>query len=485
MKFTDLREFLDKIDEVGELKRVDGADPKTEIGPITEIAAWTPQHPAILFDDIKGFRKGFRILSWPFNSTRRAQLIYGFPDGFGRKEFILWWKKRIEAYTPIPPKEVDGGPVMENVQTGADVNLLNFPAPQWHAEDAGPYLATGSVTILRDPDSGQLNIGSYRGMLYDKDTLGHHFAAGHDGQVIRDKYHERGEPCPVVISLGNDPSLLLAAAECLGYDMPEYDYGGFIRGGPYELIRGPLTGIPFPATAEVVLEGEVPLPEDEPKRIEGPWGEGAGYYSSGFLQPVIKVKAVYYRNNPIIIGNPTMRYREAGLARGATNTAWQWHLLEKSGLPGIKGVSSMGPFLVVSIKQCYSGHALRVADLVMSGLNYRPPRYLVIVDDDIDPFSRRQVEWAINTRVDPAAQVHIQRERWCNAINPAGLTLEKRAIEDYSIGTLIIDACRPFRWRENWGTLFKTSEIKEERRKEIAAKWQAVLGELITRPMPQ
>jgi UbiD family decarboxylase len=485
MKFEDLREFIKRVDEIGELRRIDGADPKTEIGPIAEIVAWTPEHPTILFDNIKGFPRGYRIMVWSFTSTKRAQLIYGFPDGLGYKELILWWKDKLENYRPIPPKEVSSGPVMENIQQGEGVNLLQFPAPLWHKEDAGPYLATGSIAILRDPDTGRLNLGSYRGMLYDNNTLGHHFAAGHDGQVIRDKYHQRGEPCPVVVSLGNDPSFLLASAENLAFDMSEFDYGGFIRGAPYEVIKGPVTGIPFPATSEIVLEGEVPPPDVEPKRMEGPWGEGGGYYSGGSLQPPIKVKAVYYRNDPIILGHPTMRIREQGISREFAQLAWRWHRLEQSGLPGIKGLGMVGPFQVISIKQYYSGHALRVADFAMTGLNDRPPRYLVIVDDDIDPSSRRQVDWAIRTRVDPAVQLHIQRERWASVTIPAGLTPDKLAIEDYSLGTLIIDACKPFRWREHWDAMFKTNELKEKTRKEIAEKWKPVLGELITKKMPR
>ena len=98
----------------------------------------------------------------------------------------------------------------------------------------------------------------------------------------------------------------------------------------------------------------------------------------------------------------------------------------------------------------------------MVGLADRPPRYLVLVDDDIDPTNAKLVNWAINTRVDPATQVHIQRGRWCNAVNPAGLTPQKRAIEDYALGTMIIDACRPFALREHWQSMFATSDIGDE-----------------------
>jgi 4-hydroxy-3-polyprenylbenzoate decarboxylase len=140
--------------------------------------------------------------------------------------------------------------------------------------------------------------------------------------------------------------------------------------------------------------------------------------------------------------------------------------------------------MVISVKQQYAGHAMRVADYAMSGLADRPPRYLVLVDEDIDPSNRDLVLWAINTRVDPAAQMHIERDRWCNAVNPAGLTPEKRAIEDYTLATVLIDACKPFRLRDVWDKMFKQSDIDESLRQQTAEKWQSVLGDWITAPKP-
>jgi 4-hydroxy-3-polyprenylbenzoate decarboxylase len=485
MQFEDLREYIKKIEEIGELKRIDGADPLTEIGPITEIVGWTKDHPCLLFDNIKGYPKGFRIITLTANSNKREQLIWGFPNKLGFKDLILWWKNKLDNYVPFPPKEVSTGPVMENIQNGEKVDLLMLPAPLWHLEDAAPYLVAGGVTILKDPDTGRLNLGSYRGMVFDKNTLVHYFAPGHDAQVIRDKYHHKAQSCPIVVCMGFDPSFLSAAAQSLDYNMSEYEYGGFMRGAPYKIIKGPVTGLPFPSTAEVVLEGEIPPPAEEPKKMEGPFGEGGGYYSFGVPQPVVKIKALYYRNDPIIIGEPTFRFKQAGSSFGFSNAAGIWHRLEKS-VPGIKGIAQVGLFLVISIKQYYSGHALRVADLVMSGLNGgTPPRYLVIVDDDIDPSSRSQVDWAINTRVDPAVQINIQRERLARVVIPAGMTKEKREIEDYGVSTVIIDACKPFPWRKDWDALFKTDELREEPRKRIAEKWEPVLGELITKTMPK
>jgi 4-hydroxy-3-polyprenylbenzoate decarboxylase len=476
--FDDLRAFLAAVEQIGELERVAGADPKTDIGPITEITAWSAEHPLLLFHDIPGYPDA-RLAVHATDSYKRMQLVYGFPDGV---DLVRWWKSKLDAYQPVPPRVVRTGPVMQNVVE--DVDLLKWPAPLWHQHDAGPYLVTGGASVLRDPDSGRLNIGSYRGMLYDRDTLGHHLAGGHDGQVIRDAYFARGENCPIVVSLGHEPAFSLAAAENLRYGQDELGYCGFLRGSPLEVVCGPLTGLPFPATSEIVLEGEIVHPSREPKRVEGPWGEGAGYYAAGFPQPVLRVKAIYHREEPIILGEPTLRFRDRGRARGFAQTARRWHMLEQSGLGGIRGVGQVGPFLVISLKQAYAGHAMRVADFAMAGLADRPPRFLVLVDEDIDPGNRELVMWAIATRADPATQVHLERDRWCSAVNPAGLTPEKRAIEDYTVGTMIIDACKPYRWRDHWDSMFTTCDMDESLRQRTADRWQHVLGGLITAPKP-
>jgi UbiD family decarboxylase len=481
--FEDYRAFLAAVEEAGELRTVHGADLKSDVGAITEITAWTPEHPLVLFDAIDG-HPGARIGVHSFDSYRRMQLIYGFPDGLRGKELTAWWRARLDAYAPVPPVIVRDGPVLQNVLDGDAVDLHHFPAPVWHEHDGGPYLATGGASVLRDPESGRLNVGCYRGMLYDRNTIGHHLAGGHNGQVIRDRWFARGENCPVVISLGNDPSLTLAGAENVGFGQDELEFGGFLRGAPYEMINGPRTGLPFPATAEVVLEGEILHPDREPKRSEGPWGEGLGYYASAFDQPAVRISAVYHRDDPIVMGEPTLRFRNRGAAGGFAQLARRMHMLEHSGLEGIRGVGQVGPFLVIAISQHYSGQVMRVADFAMAGLADRPPRYLVIVDDDIDPTNAALVNWAIATRVDPAAQIHIQRDRWCNVINPAGLTPAKRAIEDYTLGTVVIDACKPFRWRGDWDRMFSRSDIGDAWHRQAVQRWADELGELVTAPKP-
>ena len=99
MIFEDYRAFLAAVDEAGELRTVHGADLKSDVGAITEITAWSPEHPLVLFDAIDG-HPGARIGVHSFDSYRRMQLIYGFPDGLRGKELTAWWRA---ASTPTRP----------------------------------------------------------------------------------------------------------------------------------------------------------------------------------------------------------------------------------------------------------------------------------------------------------------------------------------------------------------------------------------------
>ncbi len=186
---------------------------------------------------------------------------------------------------------------------GDDVDLTKFPWPRWHQRDGGPYIcATAAVT--RDPDSGYINVGSYRYMLLGKNCIVAHIGSGHHGDVIRKKYWAKGQSCPVAISLGQEPALFETAGTNLSWGVSEYGFAGWMRGAPVEVIKGVTTDLPIPATAEVVLEGEM-LPPDEGTQIEGPFGEMSGYYGGGARPaPVTVIKSVLYRNDPIILGAP-------------------------------------------------------------------------------------------------------------------------------------------------------------------------------------
>src|SRR5581483_897391 len=297
MPLFDLRTFLAESDRMGELKVIRGADPHLEIGAIAELAL-DQDGPALLFDDVVGYPTGYRVASNVTSSRRRALMALGMDIGLPEEEIAPKFQDIFEQYRPLPPRVVDSGPILENVQTGADVDLLQFPVPHWHELDGGRYIGTGLGVIQRDPDTGAVNVGAYRVQLHDRNTLMIFSEPDSDGRSIMEKHWKRGEACPVAITFGPEPLLFLSACSTNGsprHSMEEYEYTGYLAGEPVPVIRGSVTGLPISAGSEIAIEGEIPPPDRE-SHVEGPFAEWTGYYEySSTPEPVIHVKALYYR----------------------------------------------------------------------------------------------------------------------------------------------------------------------------------------------
>ena len=248
--YDDLRDFIAGVDSLGGLKRVEGADPYLEIGAITEVGAGLPECPAILFDHIKGFPAGYRVFTNATVSASRAALALGLDPHLAPIEALKAWKHRRTSLAPIEPVSVITGPVMANTKTGAGVDIAQFPAPHWHAKDGGPYIGSGSLVIMRDPDTGWINASIYRVQVHGRDRVTIQFDhAGRHGNMIARKYWERGKSCPVAVVNGEDPALFIAGFEYLPEGRSEYGFAGSIKGRPIEVISGPVTGMPLPAKA--------------------------------------------------------------------------------------------------------------------------------------------------------------------------------------------------------------------------------------------
>jgi len=184
MPYRDLREFLVTLEKHQELRTVQGADWDLEIGTITELN-YERQGPALLFDSIKGYPKGFRILANAMDNFPRSLLALDLPSDLDMNSALDAYTKRIASYTPVPPVRVETGPVFENVFTGEDIDLWKFPTPLWHEDDGGRYIGTGCVVFMRDPDSGKVNFGCYRVVVQDKTTAGLYITPSKTGAVIR------------------------------------------------------------------------------------------------------------------------------------------------------------------------------------------------------------------------------------------------------------------------------------------------------------
>jgi|SRR5688500_8380147 4-hydroxy-3-polyprenylbenzoate decarboxylase len=461
--YEDLREFIARVDELGALRRIEGADPVYELGGITEVAAGLPECPALLFDPIKGHAHGFRVFTNATVSPQRAALALGIDPHLPPIDALKEWRRRRGALTMHKPRAVQDGPLFENSTTQVDVG--RFPAPVWHREDGGAYIGSGSIVVMRDPDSGWVNASIYRVQVHARDRVTVQFDhQGRHGAIIARRYWERGEPCPVAVVNGPDPSLFIAGFEYLPEGASEYDFAGAIRGRPLDVVEAPRTGLPVPARAEIVLEGHLLKDETLP---EGPFGEFTGYYAADKRPgPVMRVEAMHWRNDPVLLGSPPMKPPRFhfGLPLRA---AGMWSNLESIGVTDIVGAWQHVAQLmtVIALKQRYPGHAKR-AGLIAAAQSYMG-RIVVTVDEDVDPSSLADVMWAIATRCEPSEQVDIVRNAWSSGLDPR-LSPEDRARGLTSHSKLIIDACKPFAWRDEFPT---TSALSLEEARRIKEKW--------------
>jgi len=467
---TDLRAFVQRAQLAGELKEINGAHWDQEIGALTEIFAGTETPPALLFDNIPGYPCGFRVLSNICHSPLRHTLALGVPSDIRGVELVKEVKRRLASLKPIPPTFVDQAPVLENVMRGTDVNVFKFPVPRWHSGDGGRYIGTFDAVICRDPGSGYMNVGTYRVQVHDEKTVGLWIIPGKHGNLITQKYWSKGQDCPFLIACGMPPSMILASAVGIPWGMSEYDFLGGLLGASIAVVKSAATGLPMPANAELVLEGFAPPPEKS-SHPEGPFGEWPGYYASGTInRPVVNVSAIYYRNDPIITGDPPLKTylnTEIYMYIRAANI---WSSMDRGGIPDVTGVwfPRQGRFVVaVAIRQRYPGHARQVGHGVLATRDGgRDTRMIIVVDDDIDITNINEVLWAVASRWDPKRQSEIV-DVPVSDLNPT-VTPEQRAANDLVSSCIIIDACRPYGRKDKFPAV---SSVSPEYKQAVLKQW--------------
>lgn len=472
---NDLRDWLKKANQVGELTVIEGADWDIEIGCLTALnAAKSKGGTALLFDNIKGYPKGYRVATGATLNSRTLALTLNLPTSYSDRELVAVvhkkfseWRNRTEEF---PPEMVTTAPFLENVHSGEDIDLFEFPVPKWHDLDGGRYIGSGHGVITRDPASEEVNLGCYRVMVHDKKTTGLFMHPDRHGTMHMKKYHERGEPCPVAVTIGHHP-LMLRTATLQVPPNAEYGFAGAVRGEPVKVINEEVTGLPVPADSEIVIAGWIP-PEEV--REEGPFGEWSGYYASAKApEPIIQVERIYHRNDPIILAAPPCAPRSEGLyftqiVRGALLR----DQLANCGIPDIKGVwiseAGSSQLMIVSIKQRYVGHSNQAATILSMLPQHAVGRYVIVVDEDIDITNITEVLWALCTRADPLNDIHILRRAPSGGTDP----LIRKPATHFSNTRAVIDACKPYEWINNFPKDIKIGpELAEEMRK----KWGSVL----------
>lgn len=484
MAFADLRAFIAHLESRSRLVRV--AEPVSTELEMTEIQTrlLAERGPAALFTDVEGTslpvlvnlygtveRVAWGIGREPKELRAVGEMLAFFrqpqpPDSFRE---ALEMAPLMKAALAMRPKHVARGSCQEIVWRGAEIDLGRLPVQTcWPGEPAP--LITWPLVVTKGPGTGRedgFNLGIYRMQVLERDRTIMRWLKHRGGaQQHRRWKAERREPLPAAAVLGADPGTTIAAVTPVPETMSEYQFAGLLRGQRVELVDCVSQPLKVPATAEIVIEGEVSLDETAD---EGPYGDHTGYYNSVEPFPVFRVTAITMRRDPIYHSTFTGRPPDEPSVLGEALNDVFVPLLQQQ-FPEIvdfwlppEGCSYR--VAVVSIRKAYPGHAKRVLMGVWSYLRqFMYTKFVIVVDDDIDARSWVDVIWAISTRVDPGRDLTVVDGTPIDYLDFA-------SPESGLGGKLGIDATNkwPPESRREWGTKIRMAEEIVEK---VTKKWQ-------------
>ena len=449
----DLRQWLDAVENIGELVKVnEPVSRDQEMSAIGYLLAKQQPSPTVMFQKVENFDDGgigARLL-WNLAgpSLKRIAITMGEDPEISTIDLIK--KVKSKLLDRIPPREVSStdAPVYQNTLLGDDIDLDKLPIPMHWPLDGGRYPGTADCVITRDPDTGYLNVGTYRMMQQGKRESGLYLSPGKDARLHIERAWERGEPIEVAAAWGVDPIFMLVGSQGFAKNVSEYEFIGGIRGQAVSVVRGKTTDLLIPANAELVIEGVL---KPGSMRAEGPFGEFTGYYGRPEGEaPLIEITALHHRNQPIMTNALMADYpscEQSGFF-AIVRSARVWNDFDKLGIAGIQSVychpAAAGGWgmTCVSIEQRYAGHAAQVLALaaqVPGGAYYT--KWIIVVDEDIDPCDMDQVIWAMSTRSNPSDDVELLKNTWSTQLDPAQYPAEKRPYGS----KCLINACKDHR----------------------------------------
>ncbi len=420
MKYSDLRDFIAKLKQSGELTEV--ALPVSPHLEMTELCDRTLRAggPALLFTQPVGHT--MPVLGNLFGTTRRVALGMG-KDNISELravgEFLAELKEPQppkglrDAWDKLPllkqlynmlPKSINKAPVQQIIIEKDEVDLETLPIWHCHSEDVAPLITWGLV-VTKGPYKKRQNLGIYRQQVIGKNRVIMRWLS-HRGGALDYLEHCRENPdtpYPIAVVLGCDPATILGAVTPVPDSLSEYQFAGLLRGSRTELTKCLLSDLQVPAYAEIVLEGFI-YPNDT--AVEGPYGDHTGYYNEQDTFPVMTIEKITMCENPIYHSTYTGKpIDEPAILGEALNEVFV-PLLQKQ-FPEIidfylppEGCSYR--LAVVSIKKRYAGHSKRVMLGIWSYLRqFMYTKFIIVVDDDVNIRDWKDVIWALTTRVDP------------------------------------------------------------------------------------
>jgi 2,5-furandicarboxylate decarboxylase 1 len=422
--FNDLREFLKFLEEHGELlKTKKPVDVKFEISSYIRKTS-DQRGPALFFENVKNF--DMPVVGGIFATRERAFLALETSS----QDYVHKFQNALDHL--LAPKLVSNAPCKDVIYTGNDVDLTRLPIPIFSEKDPAPFITLG-LSISRDPKSGGKNTSIYRLQLKGRNRLG--IMAQH---LVRQlvEAESLGKGLPIAIAIGTDPVIPLATQWMAPYGTDEMALAGALRGQPVEVVKAETVDLEVPATAEIVIEGNV-LPNI--REQEGPFGEVSGYYTPANPKPLIEVSAITHRKNPIyqaaLTGMPTTENHI--LKQLPLEATFYWML--KKEFPGVTAVhfpaaGTVGMISVIAMKQAYECEARNV---IATMFGSRRNKITIVVDDDVDIYDMEKVLWAIATRTQANEDVVIFPRLVATAMDPS--------VRKFRVGSSLgIDATKPF-----------------------------------------
>lgn len=410
MRIYSLQDFIRYLEKNGELIRI-----KAEVDPCLEAAeisirALQRGMPALLFENVKNsqFPLAMNILA----SEKRIELALGkHPEQLG-EELIAFME---DAMPPKPGMLLRHHGIIKRLlctfpkkafrplsqEVVCKPNLLELPVITCWPEDGGPFITLPQV-FTYDPHNGKRNVGMYRMQVFDSQTTGMHWQIQKGGGFHYYQSQKTGKEFEVAVALGTDPALLLATVAALPEGMDEVMFSGFLRGKRTRLVRGKSIAIKVPADAEFILEGVVHLTE---RRMEGPFGDHFGHYSSASEFPVFHIKTITHRKNPVypatIVGRPPMEDKYLGNATQQIlgplirlihpEICHLWAYYE----------AGFHNLLVVSVEERYQKEAMKTALSIMGEGQLSLTKCVITVSEDVNPRDFHAVLKAIHENFDP------------------------------------------------------------------------------------
>lgn len=451
--FRDLREHLEALDKAGLLVKIDEAiNKETELMPLVR---WQfrglpeEERRAFLFTnvtDVKGRKYDIPVAVGCLAASRQ---IYAFGLQCKPEEIVDRWTRAETA--PIPPKVIEGGPVHEEIHLGASLlekgGLGEFPIPiSTPGFDCAPY-TTASHWFTKDPETGKINIGNYRGQIKSPTRTGVFLSSSNHGGYHWEKCRRKGVPLQAALVIGAPPPVAYTAPARVALGVSELDVAGGLAGSPIEVVRCKTVDLLVPAHTEIVIEGEISTEWLEP---EAAFGESTGYIGEKMLNPYFDVKCITHRKKPIFacIVSQFPPSESSVMRQLAAEGNYLRFLRDQCNIPGILEVVfhtiAVRQICIIRMKKINQAHVWQALHS-MVGFHPATGKIVIAVDEDINPRNLDSVFWALGFRMQPHRDMLVIRNRTPSmdpSAAPPGKELEVSVNEMAGCSALLIDATR-------------------------------------------